>query len=313
MTSPDKRPNFFQVGQPKSGTTALHEFLGQHPDVFMSARKEPLYFCDDFRKEGDAVNPPASYKFDIRAEEQYLKLFSDAGDARIRGESTTHYLYSRVAAARIHEFNPDARILVILRNPVDFLHSYFHQCVAQSLENQPTLERALQLEDDRRAGRSVPPNAYCPSFLFYRERIKYAEQLERFFSLFPPRQIKVSIFEDFRRDNRAVFRDVLEFLGVDSGFAPRMDEVNTNRSPRMGLLNDLAFNPRLRTLARRIVPRGVMESRRLKKLAKRAIWRRGPRPPMDETLRLRLIASTRPEVERCSELLRLDLIERWGY
>ena len=116
------KPNLFIVGQPKSGTTALHQFLGQHPEIFMSSIKEPHFFCSDFHLESDRAYGKQRF-FDFRNESAYLQIFAKAEGAEIAGESSTNYLYSQVAAEKIYNFNPDAKIIIILREPAKFLYS----------------------------------------------------------------------------------------------------------------------------------------------------------------------------------------------
>ena len=105
----------------------------------------------------------------------------------------------------------------MLREPVSFMHSLHTQFVNETTEDEPDFARALDLEAERRAGRSIPARVRCPSFLFYRERARYAAQLERYLAVFPREQILVLVFEEFREDNEGHYRRVLEFLGVGPG------------------------------------------------------------------------------------------------
>src|SRR6266851_453338 len=108
-------PNFFIVGAAKAGTTAMHGFLSQHPDVFMSAVKEPCWFASDL-----GIRTP--WNDDLH---DYLALFAGGGDVTVRGESSPAYLLSSESAARIRSFCPEARILILLRNPLDAIRSVF--------------------------------------------------------------------------------------------------------------------------------------------------------------------------------------------
>ncbi len=308
-----KQPSFFQVGQPKSGTSALHAFLDQHPNICMSTRKEPLYFCTDFRDEADRTSRAFRYKFSIRGESDYRACFKPDERASLWGESTTHYLYSTTAAARIQAFNPDAKILILLREPVSFLYSYHAQCVVQSLEDETDFERALELEDRRKHGECVPRNAFCPSFLHYSERTRYARHIERFLDAFGERQVKVLIHEDFRRDNLAVFRSVLEFLEVDPDYMPRTETVNPNQVPRNPALNRLLFQPHFRAALHAVLPPNVLASHCVRRLVKRVAWEPKQRPRLDNDLCQRLMRRFEPEVHAVSRLLGRDLVRRWGY
>ena len=106
-------PNFFIVGAPKCGTTALCEYLKYHPNVFMSTPKEPHYFAEDFER----------YRH-VKTEDKYLALFGDCNDRHLMiGEASVFYLRSTRAVSLIRDFNPDAKIIVMLRNPVDMVYS----------------------------------------------------------------------------------------------------------------------------------------------------------------------------------------------
>ena len=141
-----QKPNFFIVGLPKSGTTALHDFLNQHPQIFMSKVKEPHFFCTDFHRESDAFHDSQLF-FHFRDEETYLKLFSDLTTEKVIGESSTGYLYSKEAAKQIHDFNPEAKILIVLREPTSFLYSVHSQVlnINAETEEEKKLRRGVKL------------------------------------------------------------------------------------------------------------------------------------------------------------------------
>ncbi len=121
-------PNLFVVGAPRCGTTAMFRLLAQHPDIAVCDPKEPYYFCTDFHEESDRHAGRAT-RFPVRTEAQYLALFDDRSRTVV-AEATPAYLYSTVAASRIHAFNPGARILVMVRDPVELLHSLHAKMVS---------------------------------------------------------------------------------------------------------------------------------------------------------------------------------------
>ena len=111
---PTRWPDTFVIGAPRCGTSAMHAYLGQHPQVYMSSRKEPLFFAPDLRGlPGDRIG-------DTHA---YLALFEDATDQRRVGEASPYYLYSAHASDAIRRQCPDPRIIVMLRNPADMMYS----------------------------------------------------------------------------------------------------------------------------------------------------------------------------------------------
>ena len=139
-------PNFFIVGAPKCGTTALYAYLAQHPDVFMSDPKEPHYFGSDL-----------DFRYRRRpSDQQYRSYFAGAGDRRRIGEGSVWYLYSECAADEIGQAVPDARIIVMLRDPVEMIPSLHSQFVYNGHEDL-ALADALAAEEDRAQGRRIPP------------------------------------------------------------------------------------------------------------------------------------------------------------
>src|SRR5665647_751711 len=109
-----KRPDFFIVGAPKCGTTAMNNYLAQHPDVFM-AQKEIHYFGSDLKMRVKV------------SESEYLNYFQNAEEKKLIGEASVWYLFSEKAAAEIKAFSPQAKIIIMLRDPIDVLHSLHSQ------------------------------------------------------------------------------------------------------------------------------------------------------------------------------------------
>ncbi len=230
-TGSEAKPNFFIVGAPKCGTTSLHEYLQRHPDVFMPFYKEPHYFGSDL--EGSRFRQFRDQP------ERYLKLFRDArGEKRI-GESSPWYLSSRRAAEEIHAYDPQAKIIIMLRNPVDMMYSMWSQFRYSGNEQIETFEEALDAEPERRQGERIRRAAHCISGLYYRDMARFSEQVGRYFDLFGRENVKVVIFDDFKSDTASVYRDVLDFLDIDTGFQTTFDIVNPNKEVRLEWLQRL--------------------------------------------------------------------------
>src|SRR6188472_2624317 len=162
--TPEHRPDFFIVGAFKSGTTALYDYLGQHPQVFMPFHKEPLFFGDDLTR-----------RYGRMTREQYLSLFADAGNGQRVGEASAWYLYSRCAADEIRGFAPEAQIIVMLRNPVDVMHAQHSQLLFNAAEDITDFAEALAAEPERRRGERLPPGPIRLETLYYRESVRFAE------------------------------------------------------------------------------------------------------------------------------------------
>jgi hypothetical protein len=183
----------------------------------MSPVKEPHYFGRDVY--ADWVQQ--------RTQSEYLKLFSGAGTEPIRGEASTSYLYSKTAAAEIHEFNPDARIIVSVRNPGDLLHSLFYHRHYCGKEQAPTVEEALREEQQRKAGMRQSDRTFLGYGPVYGTVPAYASHLRRFLHYFPRGQVYVSIFDDLRDDPQAEYNRITAFLGIEPS-APHVFAVHND-------------------------------------------------------------------------------------
>ncbi len=291
-----KEPDFFIVGAFKAGTTALYEYLRAHPQVFMPFHKEPMYFGADL----DA-------RYARMTREEYLSLFAEARTDQRVGEASPWYLYSTMAASEIQEFNPEAQIIVMLRNPVDVMHAQHAQLLFNHREDLADFEAALAAEADRRTGRRIPAGALRREALFYRHSVRFTEQLERYIDLFGWERVHVIVFDDFRDRTAETYADVLRFLGVDSGFRPDFEVRNPNRRVRSAALQRAVFRPR--GALRRMVPwlRRFPLVHRVRDALVNANSAPEARAPMDPRLRTRLTAELAPEIEALGRLIGRDL------
>lgn len=302
--------DFAIVGQPKSGTTALAQFLGRHPQICMSFPKEPVYFATDLIEESDELYGSRKY-FEFRTRQEYEALFAHCRSGQLRGDASTPYLLSKTAAANIRAVNPEAKIVVMLREPVSFLHSLHMEYVNETIEDEPDFARALEKEPLRKAGKALPARVRCPSYLFYRERAAYAAQLERYFAAFPRRNVLVLTMEEFRMDNEGHYRRVLELLGVDADHSPTFAVVHSSRAPRSRWLNRVLNTPGpKRLLFKALGPRRYTV---LQRKVAGLVMREQPRPELPPALQRQLRDELRGEVERVSELVGRDLRPVWGY
>jgi len=308
-------PDFFVVGHPKCGTTALYEMLRAHPQIYMPALKEPAYFATDLRSR---FQRKASGPLPVTLA-QYLALFAGAAPGQRVGEASSSYLVSATAARGIAELRPDARLIAILREPASFLRSLHLQLLQNHVETERSLRRALALEPQRRAGRRIPRRSPRPQALMYSERVRYVQQLRRCHELFGREQVLVLIYDDFRAENEATVRRVLDFLGVDDAVPVREREANPTVRMRSQRLDELVHT--LSTggspLARAArAPVKALLPPRLRHAALRGVRRRfvvGAPPPPEESLMAELRRRYRGEVEALSEYLDRDLVGLWGY
>lgn len=292
-------PNFFIVGAPKCGTTALHTYLQDHPDTFMAldrqGRKfEPQFFCTDF---------PGIKHFGTA--EDYQALFDGAPEGAHRGESSPWYLYSEVAVAHLRAHVPDARLIVMLRNPVNMAASLHGQLVYSLREDEPDFEAAWQLQEARRRGEALPRHCREPAHLQYGPVCSFAPQLERLYRHMPPEQVKVVLFEDLVADPRATYLSVLDFLGLsDDGRVdfPKINESSGYRNRALvGALNHLprGFDPVLYSVKRAANRAGIRPLGYLK----RVNGERRRRASLSTSFRRHLEAYFNSDVRRTEALL----------
>jgi hypothetical protein len=288
------KPGFFLVGAPKSGTTAMCNYLAQHPDVYVPDMKEPNFFCTDL------------YIPQRMSLQEYLSLFSPA-NGLLCGEGTVWYLYSQQAVQNIYQFNPDAKIIIMLRNPVDYVHSLHSHMLFLGGEVIADFEEALAAEAQRREGKCIPEQTRRPHTLLYTETARFAEQVERYFHVFGRDRVHVIIYDDFKNDTARVFRETLEFLGVSTEFQAVFKVINANRTPRNPALKQLMHSPpaSLRTLYHKVMPAGVRP--KIGAVVERYNTRHTPRPVMKPETRKQLQVRFAPEVEKLSMLLQRDL------
>ena len=310
-----RAPDFFIVGHPKSGTTALYEMLRRHPEIFMPQLKEPSFLAPDHprRHQRAAAGPlPETLA-------QYLALFEPARGDQLAGEASSAYLVSHYAAERIAQISPRARAIAVLREPASLLRSLHLQLLQDRIEDEHDLRRALELERARRKGNYIPSRSPRPEALHYSERVRFVEQLRRFELALSRERLLVLVYDDFRADNVGVVRRVLRFLGVDEGVELGVVRANPTVRVRSRRLDDLLHSVSVgrgpvsglvkmsvKGVSSRRVRRGVLGLVRARAVV-------AAPPPVDEGLMLQLRRRFRDEVVAVSEYLGRDLVGEWGY
>ena len=290
-----RMPDFFIVGAPKCGTTAMYDYLRQHPGVFMPFHKEPLFFGSDLTR-----------RYGQMSRREYEALFAEARPDQRVGEASAWYLFSTRAALEIADAAPDARIVVMLRNPIDVMYAQHSQLLFSEQEDIADFGEALAAEEDRAAGRRLPPGPIRPENLRYRAMVRFAEQLERYIDAFGADRVHVIIHEDLVADVAAEYRRLVTFLGADPEFHPDFTPSNENKRVRQRWLQRLIWNP---PLVRRLIPvaRRYPIAHRLRGRLLSMNSRVERRAPMDPALRRRLTLELAPEVERLGRLIGRDL------
>jgi len=305
-------PDFFIAGHHKSGTTALHAMLSQHPQIFMPELKEPHFMARDRRNRfGQKDSLPETL-------EEYLALFEPARGDQLAGEASASYVWSRTAASEIARLSPDARIICVLREPASHLRS-LHLGYRRLHWEDRDLRSAIAVGEERRRGREIPKRCPYPEMVIYADQVNYVEQLERFHAHFPREQVLVLIYDDFRADNLATMRQIAGFLGIDEEFP--FEEVEANRTTRamraqgvddalLSLTTGSSRSARAARSALRVVPRGLRRGA-VGGIRRRVVF--GPPPAEDPQLMAELRRRYEPEVVALGEYLDRDLVTLWGY
>lgn len=292
------KPNFLIIGAARSGTSALAEFIRQHPEVYFSEPKEPHYlsFANQkvqFAGRGDdiMINQRA-----ITDDARYWSLFEGAGNAKAIGEGSVSTLYYHAQSVpRIRQLLPTVKMFVVLRNPIDRAFSSFLYMRSRGHEEHATFAPALDAEAKR-----IEENWH--HIWHYTQMGMYVEQLRPFLSEFGS-QVRVYLHEDMTQGGDDFYRDVYSFLGIDPTFRPQTEiEINRSGEPKNKLLQRLiretVRRPWLRTLVRASLPRRLRMKLQSSNLQ---------RNDMSEEDRLRLVECFKPTINTLGTLLQRDL------
>jgi hypothetical protein len=270
------------IGAAKAGTSSIHEYLSEHPQVFMPPVK-PNYF--GFDGEGSLGD------FAIQTFEDYAALYEGAegADALAIGDVSENCLNSLGAAERIAERLPDARLIAVLRNPVDRAFSGY----------------LMQLRNGRVQAEAT--EAFRNDAVFVQGGF-YFERLKRFYDRFPREQIQVHLFDDFSANTLGVMQDMFEFVGVDRSFRPAVEvRHNVGYAPRSKALSAFTQRRDVRRAAKRFIPTAA------RPLARRVLkFNAAPAPSVPPTLRAEMEQLYRDDILRVQELVQRDLTHWTG-
>ncbi len=291
-------PNFLIIGAAKSGTTALYQYLKQHPQIYMSPIKEPHFFG----LEGENLNfqGPTAEQYENRSItniEDYRALFQGVLDEIAIGEASNSYLYLSKAPERIKYYIPSAKLIAILRNPVDRAYSSFLNLMRTGGEPLNDFPRALREEETR-----IRSNW---GFLHrYQDLGFYYVQLKRYFEIFDSTQIRVYLYDDLRNNPVRVLQDIFKFIGVDVAFVPDMStKFNVSGIPKNKVLHNFLTgeNP-IKTIFRPFLPANLRA-----KLINRYYEKGLDKPQLSAEVRHQLIHIYREDILKLQDLSQRDL------
>ena len=222
-------PDFFVAGAPKAGTTALHVALARHPELYMSAVKEPKFFLTDGPPPSQGGPGDAkTYREHVWRRRDYEALFEPAPPGTPRGESTPFYLYSHAAQERIRALIPAARLIVVLRDPIERAHSNWAHLWSSGLDPIDDFVRACAAEDRRVA-------AGWAEFWHYQRLGLYGEQVQHLCTVFPREQVLLFRYRDLRDDPSGTLDRICAFLGVSQGLIEEIPRENVTAHPSQTL------------------------------------------------------------------------------
>lgn len=297
------RSSFFIVGAPRCGTTALSKILARHPQVCFSRPKETHLFVQDLGTMDEAF-------WTKHFVEPFFPHLSDQHIAF--GEGSVSSLYSPEAIQRILAFDPDAKFIIHVRNPVDMVHSYHGRLLFLLDEDQRDFARAWELQEERKAGRSLPKSCRDPRLLMYGEVGKLSEHVERMFATVGRERCFVVVFDDFTHDPATLYHDLCRFLGLAHDDENHFNQKYAHRRYRNRFVQQLLVNPPpvlLKAItAARITPQQLrLRTRGLRKWLRRRNTEQDIRPGMQPAMRAHLADYFAADIGRLGQLLGRDL------
>ena len=306
MQATDRFPDFFVIGAPRCGTTAISKYLAKNPHICFSRPKEPHFFSIIMDEKPDA---------DLRGD--YLDLFFPHCDEAVqaRGEGSVSYLYYPKAIQRIQQLNPQARFIVMARNPIDMIHSYHARLLAILDEDVEDFETAWNLQEVRARGEQLPEHCRTPYLLQYAEVGKIGHHVEQLYQTAGRENCHVVLFDDFISDTLSCYRQVLDFIKVDYDGRSEFPPVEVSKFYRYRWLHLLLKRPPMRVvkytlnIEQRARRQGKKKSRvkRMRKwlIKKNTVVRK--RPPLDPDIRRLLRETFAEDIEKLGRLLGRDL------
>lgn len=277
--------DFFIAGAPKAGTTALHHSLSMHPEVFMPTLKEPNYFS---AKELMTDNLYYQEKI-ISSLTDYEKLYSGAGN-KLKGDASVSYLFYPSTASNIFQYNPEARIIIILRHPIERAYSHYQMDKRLGYVKAPL--DAIIADSGNNA-----PSYFQQYFLLG----KYTEQVKRYLDVFSPVQVKVFLFEELKNDFTKVMEETLLFLGINNReFIPVSQQQNASFEFNTPFFSELYRHQWLRKGLKKLIPEKITFSV-MKKISRKS------KTEISGKLRNQLMEFYREDILSLSKLIHKDL------
>jgi len=310
----ETKVNLFFIGGPKTGSTALHQLLDQHPNIYMAKDKEPHFFCQDYHDEALQLHQGKWMPFKYRNLKTYLELFKDADNQTYLGDASTTYVHSSVAAQNIYEHNKDARFIAVLRDPVELLKSWYSHLVYMGHETALDLKTAWSRDFAKMKLEDFPENCSFQSSLDYKRILSLHHNLERYFTMFKKENILVILQRDLLNEPQTELNRIWKFLDLD---AQEIKSVIANkrksvRFKRLKSTIDSQFikNFKVKYYSKRdsvlfktlrTIYRATFLNKKVKELE------------VDTAFEQELKYEFKTQVEHLARLTGIDLVRKWNY
>lgn len=296
------KPNFFIIGAPRCGTTALSEYLRSNPRIGFSNPKETQFFATDF----------PNIRF-VQNEEDYLnKCFGhlEGNDYLAVGEASVWHLYSNFAVSEILNYNPEAKFIIMIRNPFELVQALYEKQVELHWEDCKTFENAWNIQNERRNGHNIPKHCNDVRLLMYADIGKLAQQIERVINIVPHKQLKIINFDDFKNNTGEIYRSILQFLEVPDDGRDTFPRINEGRQVKFRWLYQELSLPnaslmKIVNVAKHIF--GIEKLNVLPRLRKLFIKPRAKKPPISDLVRAEMQVQFEGEIVQLSTILQRDL------
>ncbi len=280
--TPLNRPNLFILGAAKCGTTSLHDWLNQHPQIFMSAIKEPSFYCSLFQV--------------VNNEKAYFKLFDQSKDELYRGESSHAYLTDPSVPEVLSRLYPHAKFILILRNPADRAHSLYLHMKRHLHEHAPTFEKALQMEPNRINEDFMESNGqYYHNFLYFNSGL-YGRQINRYLSYYRKDQF-LFLHHSELQTPEILMKKITQFLSLDCYPSYDFSRLNTGYTIRFRFVEKLLWS--------RYLTKGILHHLGFQSLLKR-FNHISPSPIKPET-RHKLMIQYKDDLKEVKRITGLEL------
>jgi hypothetical protein len=295
ISSGNRWPTFFIVGAQKCGTTSLYKHLKKHPEVFLPEVKEPAFFVTR-----PQPGEPRLFPEGCTTLEEYSQLYLGAEKFAAIGDASPHYLCDEGSPRRIHDACPQARIIIMLRDPVIRAHSAYLMNRGRDYDSAPTFRQALERDEER------DKTSWYTSWQYVQAGMYHA-QVSRYLDAFSSAQVLILLFDDLRRDPNELLSRIARHIGINPapfGASDLSEPYNYFKMPRFRTAYRIARTPLGRKIRQKLFPESVQQW-----LRRSSLLYGDRKPPLDDESRQYLQTIYDPDVARLEGLLGRELPE----